>query len=279
MKRTDYQKYLVVLLITMGVFFVVFTLVNTINNRRIASIEDLQQSITADLIATETQFDLLKTAPCEVLEKGSVLSRELGEFGQKLEFAQSQGADDPDVQQLKKYYSLLQVKDYLLMQEIADKCGTHIDAILYFYATECEDCIKQGYDLTEFKKRYPEIRIYSFDTDLDFSVIDTFAGLYDFDAVYPTLIINNKVYQSFQTLDNLEALLPEIVAAQVLQDRIDEGRNYILSLPEYDGVQSKDIENTNVMSEVYTYTISGSDTDMVLRLVFDPVTNEFSLDE
>ena len=146
--NNDYKKYLIVLLITAGIFIAVFGLVSFINGKKLANIDDLQRKITADLIATETQFDLLKTAPCESLNN-TILSRELGELGEKLDFAQeNQGADDPDVEQLKKYYSLLQVKDYLLTEELSSKCKVTVDSILYFYSSDCTECTKQGYILT-----------------------------------------------------------------------------------------------------------------------------------
>lgn len=217
--NTDRKKYLMVLLITTGIFIVVFGLVNYLNNQKIANVDDLQRKITADLIATETQFDLLKTAPC-ASAKNTILSQELGELGEKLDFAQNnQGIDNPDVLQLKKYYSLLQVKDYLLMQELSSKCDIDIDSILYFYSTDCSDCVKQGYVLTELKKRYPDLRIYSFDTDLDFSVIETFSSLYDFGDTYPALIIDDETIQGFISLQDLEDLFPGLIEQKEEMER------------------------------------------------------------
>lgn len=216
--NTDRKKYFIVLLITIGIFVVVFGLVSFLNAKKIAHVDDLQRKITADLIATETQFELLKTAPCDLLDD-NVLSRELGDFGGKLDLAETnQGSDDADVIQLKKYYSLLQVKDYLLMEELAQKCESEIDSILYFYEDNCSECTKQGFVLTEFKKRYPEIRIYSFDTDLDFSVIETFTNIYGFGDVYPTLIINDTPYQGLQRIPDIESLFPELIAEKQRQE-------------------------------------------------------------
>ena len=110
--NTDKKKYVIVLLITVGIFIVVFGLVNFLNNQKIAHVDDLQRKITVDLLATETQFELLKTAPCDLLNS-NVLSRELGDFGSKLDLAESnQGSSNPDVIQLKKYYSLLYLEFY-----------------------------------------------------------------------------------------------------------------------------------------------------------------------
>ncbi|MCA9351325.1 thioredoxin family protein [Patescibacteria group bacterium] len=280
MERSDYRTYGFVFLITAGIFVVVFWLVNTINAHKLAEVDDLQRKITVDLLATETQFDLLKTAPCDSLVEGSALSRELNEFGQKLEFAQSnQRSDDPDVEQLKKYYSLLQVKDYLLMQEISRACGLDTDAVLYFYSADCPDCTKQGYVLTEFKKRYPKVRIYSFDTDLDFSVIDTFTGIYDFEEIYPTLVIDSKVYQSFQGIEDLEALLPEAVEAQRIDDIAVEGIDFILTLEDYEGIDGEDVTFTSNKGTNYTYDLRINSEVVKVVLNYDEETETFSVDK
>lgn len=229
----DRKKYGIVFLITLGIFIIVFGLVNLIDKQKIENIDDLQRKITVDLIATETQFDLLKTAPCGSIEN-TILSQELQEFGEKLSFAQdAQGVENSDVQQLKKYYSLLQVKDYLLMEEFAGKCDLSIDSLLYFYSSDCEDCTKQGYVLTELKKQHPEIRIYSFDTELDFSVIDTFISLYNFEDIYPTIIVNEKIYQEFVNLEELEVLFPELLREKEQQIVFNEIREYIIGTIEY----------------------------------------------
>ena len=223
----DKKKYLFVLIITIGIFIVVFGLVNFLNNQRLENLDDLQRGVTIDLIANETQFNLLKTAPCGSIND-TILSRELGELGQKLDFAETnQGIDNPNVIQLKKYYSLLQVRDYLLMEELSEKCNVDIDSILYFYGDDCSECTQQGYVLTELKNRYPELRIYSFDTDLDFSVIETFTSLYDLGEIYPTLIISNNPYQGLQKISTIEELFPDLLKEKKNAEELDQVNDFI----------------------------------------------------
>jgi thiol-disulfide isomerase/thioredoxin len=286
----DRKKYILVFLITLGIFIIVFGLVSIINRSKIENIDDLQRKITIDLIATETKFDLLKTVPCKSV-KDSILLKELNEIGEKLSFAETnQGSDDPDVQQLKKNYSLLQVKDYLLMQEIDQKCNTSVDAILYFYSSDCDDCRKQGYVLTEFKKEYPNIRIYSFDTDLDFSVIETFTSLYDFEDVYPTLIINDKAYQKMTTVEELEELFPELVKRQRQSEILEKGIEFIQSQEEYKDIAEENIVFEKQLKQVFTYRITPeeSETKVVetevtkdsantIDIVYNEITKSFSL--
>ncbi len=255
----EYKKYLLVLFLTVGIFVVVFGFVNFVNNKKVSSIDDLQRKITADLIATETLFELLKTAPCSALGK-SVLSSELEEFGRKLDFAQdNQGADDADVIQLKKYYSLLQVKDYLLMQELSQKCDAKIHSLLYFYSSGCDDCQKQGYVLTDFKKRYPETRIYSFDAKLDFSVINTFSSLYNFDGVYPSLVVEDKVYKGFVDSEKLESLFPEVVQNKDAYALQEAGKSFILENESFGDLKNRSLMFKENKGDIYRYEFVGDD--------------------
>lgn len=205
------KKYIIVLIITVGIFVAVFSLVDFLDAKKRQNISQLQNRITVDLIANETQFDLLKNVPCKAINE-AILSRQLGELGEKLAYAEkTQGVDNQAVVDLKKYYSLLQVKDYLLSQEVSKKCDTQIESIIYFYEQNCDDCTKQGYVLSELKKKYPWLRIYSFDRNLDFSIIKTFAGLYNISEPAPIIIINGKKYSGFKTVEEIEKYIPELI--------------------------------------------------------------------
>lgn len=274
--KSETKKYITVFFITLGIFIVVFGLVNYLNKEKLADIDDLQRKITADLIATETQFDLLKSAPCSAVGN-TILSVELGELGRKLDFAETnQGVDNPEVLQLKKYYSLLQVKDYLLMQELSNKCDITADSLLYFYSDDCKECDKQGYVLTEFKKRYPELRIYSFDSDLDFSVINTFIGLYDLEDVYPTVIAHDKTYQGFIGLSELEELFPDLREEREQQIIVQQGTQFILENSETEGVTEDDIHFVNETDSIYTYTVDQGDDEVLVMIVYNVLTQKFS---
>lgn len=271
------KKYLIVFFITLGIFIVVFGMVNFLNQKKLANIDNLQRKITADLIATETQFDLLKSAPCSAIGN-TILSAELGELGRKLDFAETnQGIKDPSVLQLKKYYSLLQVKDYLLMQELASKCEIKSDSLLYFYNNDCAECVKQGYVLTEFKERYPDLRIYSFDSGLDFSVINTFIGLYDFEDVYPTLIAHDVTYQGFVGLSELEKIFPELLQQKLQKEMIEKGKEYIKGIAEYVDAEEKDIVFLNQKENTYTFVLATENNDnIIIVLEYNKEIKKFS---
>lgn len=112
---------------------------------------------------------------------------------------------------LKKQYTILQVKDFLLKKRISERCKTPFMSVLYFYGTQqnCEDCTRQGYVLDAARQKYPELRIYSYDFNLDLSTIRALRSIYKVGEPLPTLVINGKTYAGFKTLEQLEALLPK----------------------------------------------------------------------
>jgi hypothetical protein len=209
----DIKKYLLTLLITSSIFVTAFFASTYFSSLRTENVKEIQDTIAIDILASETQFDLLKEIPCSHVND-TVLSEQLSLVGEKLSFTENErGGDDATVQYLKKYYSLLQVKDYLLSKKLTEKCGQakKTVSVIYFYTnrSDCKDCAKQGYVLTRLKELYPNLRIYSFDYDLDLSVVDSLKAIYKVTGVLPTIIIDDKVYAGFKTVEEVEALLPE----------------------------------------------------------------------
>jgi hypothetical protein len=211
MKKIEWLKYIVTFLITAGIFVTVFLTTKVINERKFSEIRNIQDKISIDLLSSETQFSLLKQAACPE-DGNSILAPEIGTLGERLvQMENTLGSDNDQVIQLKKYYSLLQIKDYLLSGEFSKKCDFKPITIVYFYSGTCIDCGKQGDVLTALRSKYPELRVYAFDTDLDLSAIETFKKVSRVGAgQYPVTVINNKVYRGFQSIETIEKMIPEL---------------------------------------------------------------------
>jgi hypothetical protein len=115
------------------------------------------------------------------------------------------------VDHLKRYYSLLQIKDFLLSKRLAEKCGTKTVSIIYLYGTadECKECREQGDVLTYLRKTYPDLRVYAFDSNLDLSAIKTLLSIYKVQGQLPSLIVDGEVYYGYKSKEELIALLPK----------------------------------------------------------------------
>lgn len=205
----DWKKYLIVFLITLSLFLCASYVSNYFGDKKVNQLQDIQNEIAIDILSSETQFSLLSELSCKNISD-SVFVRELGELGQKLEWSESNLGNTPEVTYLKKYYSLLQIKDYLLAKRISERCGVKSAFILYFYTTaeNCAVCREEGLVLSKLRSVYPELRVYSFDYSIDLSAVKAMIQIYKIkDTALPALVIDGDVLTGFQDLEKLSALV------------------------------------------------------------------------
>lgn len=208
----NWKKYIFTLIITGAIFATALYASNYFSEKRLSEVKSIQDKIAIDILSSETQFSLLEASSCKFVSTSS-LSSELSSLEEKLSITeQERGADDSEVQAVKRYYSLLQIKDYLLMQKIAEKCKTSPLSIVYFYSNtgNCPDCEKEGYVLTRIRQDYPQVRVYAFDYNLDLSALQTLISINKVEAKLPALMINEDVYYGFQDVADLEKNIPEL---------------------------------------------------------------------
>lgn len=211
--KIDWRKYVFALVITSAVFFTALFVSNYFNERRIETIRNIEDRISIDILSLETQFDLLEELSCDEITENSALSKELNVLERRLSYTEAQlGTDNEEVLRLKQSYSLLQIKDYLLMKKISEKCGLNPIFILYFYSNEgdCEDCVRMGHVLTFLRDQYPKLRVYSFDYNLDLSVLDTLITINNIKAELPAFVIDNEVYYGFHGREEMEEIIPSL---------------------------------------------------------------------
>lgn len=221
MKNTDYKKYIFSFVLTSLIFATAIYLSNYFGQKKLDEIRNIQDKISIDILSSETQFSLLEQSSCKDIGSGS-LSTELGNLEAKLTYTENQrGTEDPEVQILKKYYSLLEIKDYLLMNKISEKCKKTPLSIIYFYSNNdsCKDCQKVGFVLTKLRETYPELRVYSFDYDMDVSAVQTLISINKVKNDLPALVIKDQVYYGFQSIEDIEKIMPELakMKAKALQ--------------------------------------------------------------
>ncbi len=205
-QQFDWRRYLIVFFITLALFLTAVYLSNYFGNKKINQLKSIQDTISIDILSSETQFSLLSELSCKNVSD-SVLSSELNELGKKLEWGQENLSNTDEVTYLRKYYSLLQIKDYLLMKKVSSRCGKKSAFILYFYtkAESCTLCEKQGIVLSTLREKYPELRVYSFDYSVDLSAVKAMLDIYKIkDTALPALVIDDEVLTGFNTIEELD---------------------------------------------------------------------------
>lgn len=208
----DKKKYIITFILTSAIFATAFYASTFFSNKRVETVKQIQDNISIDILSSETQFNLLKEVSCANLDS-SILAPEISELGDKLSRAEAdRGANDADILYLKKYYSLLQIKDYILSKKLTEKCATKKPVfIIYFYSNSgnCPECTKEGYVLTFLKEKYPDLRVYAFDYDLPMSAIDSMKTIYKIPKALPAIVIEDKTYTGYKSIEDLEKLLPK----------------------------------------------------------------------
>ncbi len=218
--------YIYTFIITLIIFFFSIWLSSIFSDKKVQSLRDLESRINLDILSVETRFSLLQKTSCEhVVTSDNTKNSDIGfnedlnNVALKIKSLENQlGYENDDVISLKKYYSLLQIKDYLLAKEFHDRCKKNTVSILYFYDTDCEDCAKQSIILDKIISDYPEIRVYYLDRKTNNPALDTLSSIFKVTQT-PTLVINEKTYTGFQDIAGIESNIPEIKTWKAQKDR------------------------------------------------------------
>lgn len=217
--QIDWKKYLIVFLITLALFLTASYVSNYFANRKVDQLKNIQNKISIDILSSEAQFSLLSQLSCKNISDVDFTS-ELGDLGSKLEWGQENLGNNAEVTYLRKYYALLQIKDYLLTKKISERCNIKSAFILYFYTTaqNCSLCEREGIVLSSLKEKYPELRVYSFDYSTDLSAVKAMLQIYKIkDTVLPALVVDEDVLTGFTSAEDLEKKILESFKLQEVQ--------------------------------------------------------------
>jgi len=212
MRNNEWQRYVITFLITAAIFATAFYVSARLDAERIAQVQNTEDKISTDILSIETQFDLLDQVSCEALEENQVLPSEINSLAARLSATEeSLGSDDEQVIELKKQYSLLEIKDYLITKQVEERCGKGPTTVLYFYSNQgdCPSCTDAGYALDSMRETYPSLRVYSFDYDLNLGALRTLIAVQKVDGQLPAFVIDGKAVNGFTTLEAFEAEFPK----------------------------------------------------------------------
>jgi hypothetical protein len=214
MKASHLKIYISTFIATILIFVTAFSVSGYLNNKKTAELKSIEDRIAIDILSFETEFDsLTKESSCAELDRTSIRS-DLNSLSSKLIFMEGQlGKDNSEVSRLRRSFSVLQIRDFLLAQRLKDKCSLGNVFILYFYAhnNACAECQQQEYILRALKDEYPQIDVYSFDYDLDLSAVETLLDIHNIPNNLPIIYINGKSYAAFSTLHDIEAVLAPLI--------------------------------------------------------------------
>jgi hypothetical protein len=110
---------------------------------------------------------------------------------------------------LKQEYTDLSIRTWILARKLYKTCNTNVIYGLYFYSTNCSNCVEQGEQIDRLnamvKQKGADIIMFPIDFQSNNILIRNLKQFYSISSV-PALIINDKVYQG--RLFTAEELLP-----------------------------------------------------------------------
>lgn len=210
--KSDWRVYLGVFIITTIIFIAGILIGNTTSEHKLEEVKNLQDILKTETLDIELQYTLSEEEPCEYLNT-TPLTKQLYDIAVKLTYMENiLGKNNEEVIQLKKYYSLLEISNWLFEKKLNKLCNKNIAPILYFYSNlgDCEVCDEQGFVLTYLREKYEsQILIYSFDINLELESLNFIKKKYNITTKTPTIIIKEKKYEGFISREELERIIEE----------------------------------------------------------------------
>jgi len=179
-----------------------------INKIKLSEFASAQTDLRNYILSLNLQTELAKKYECRV--DTLKLTREKVQLGHQIDMLENKlGKNNGEMRPLKEEYSLLSIRQWLLFEEIREKCDRKIINIVFFYSNERNEtvCQSQGFVLDYLYKKYPDfVVIYALDYDIDSPALDTFKEIYNITQV-PSIIIFDKTYYGFQDKEILENII------------------------------------------------------------------------
>jgi glutaredoxin len=207
MSSVSVPKLIGIFAITTLIFLSGFMFAKFLTESKLSDLEQAVNDVSLQTASIETEYNLLLENPCSY-GGFSRLTASLDALGEKLVFNKAQKQQDQTrIDSIKNNYFLLETRHWMFVQKLNSECHTNYTTILYFYSEEkCSTCEAQGIVLSEIKKAYPYIMIYSFDMGTDYSLVNAIKEINNVTTA-PSLVINGKLYGKFLTQEDLEKIL------------------------------------------------------------------------
>jgi hypothetical protein len=215
--QMDSNKWAYLAAAVMSVFFFTFGITTGIlinqssveyTTEQIQKLEGQIENAQLEYIYLNTMGDKLGCDSMTSLVASS--TSDVWAIGQELVTLDRTGQTGYHFRKLKREYTLLSVKAWILNEYLTEKCGSDAPAIMYFYSVPCDDCITQGHILDDIRRDHiQDMKVFVVDYSLDEPIVRTLKSSHNVEFT-PALIIGNKTYSGLQTKDSLLEILQDI---------------------------------------------------------------------
>lgn len=222
-RKISREKYIMAFIFATLIFVLGVLVGSYLSKERVDYLQDIANKQQLDYKSLELQslyissFEM-QNESCTAFRK--ILEKSLDDVATaqgKVEMYMRQ-RNDARYDDIKRDYSMAQIRYLLLDKKIKDICNFDTASLLYFYSNkECPDCNPQGTILTYLKEKIQD-RLLIFSLDADFKpepLIEFFALKYNITKT-PSIIINDTIYQGLMKKEEILAAI-----CQVYRDKPD----------------------------------------------------------
>ncbi len=200
----NWVKLASVFCITTLVFLIGFLVGDYASTFQEDVLSDMRDNIYAEVASSEALYSFMADQPCNVQLED--FSAHLDKMNERLRAAEEK-VGWRELSSIKAYYFATEIKHYLLINAINEKCSGKYIPVFYFYSNEnCKYCLEQGLELDTLKKENPLIMIYAFDADNLSPLVTSLVAEYKISEL-PAIVINGITYGGFQSKDDLNKVL------------------------------------------------------------------------
>src|SRR3989338_2355663 len=210
MSSINTAKYISIIIVVAFVFVAGILIGKVLTETNLSSYTNTAAFLKLQSLSLSIQQDLISGNICTI--DVFKITKDRARLGARVdELEKSLGKTSPQTLALKAEYSLISIRQWLLVKELKEKCGLNATIILYFY-TNIKDPEKsqselQGYFLDYLYRKYPEKLVtYSLDSDLEEPTIAILMELYNVTQI-PSLVIEGKIYSGYSDREHLEPLI------------------------------------------------------------------------
>ncbi len=193
---------------TVLIFLVGTLIAYIISSQTSEEIIETQKEVRNYFLSLNLQSEIASEYICEV--DVFELTKEKAELGKRIDILEKNlGKDHEKVENLKLDYTLLSLRQWLLVKKVKEECNKDTNIIIFFYSNKINrtESESQGYILDYIYEKYPEkVVIYAFDINQDTPALNTIKTIYQVKKA-PTVIINENLFAGLQTKEQLESLL------------------------------------------------------------------------
>ena len=173
----------------------------------LAEVVNYVQSLDSDLqsiqieelfVKSLTENDTCKFADVYFAQINQNLNQFWKILPARLEEYEQSTTPSKDYLDLKRQYTKLSLRAWIIAKENYDKCNTGVVPVLYLYSANCPDCVKQGEALDNVKQflsiQNTSLIVFTVDFDYNEAALDLVKKYYAIEKV-PALIVDGNLLQ------------------------------------------------------------------------------------